>query len=62
MSDRFVRLPELRRSVPVSKSTLYLWISQGKFPAPHSLGGRAVAWLQSEVDAWMESRLSAPRP
>lgn len=32
-----------------SRSTLYLRISQGLWPAPVSLGGRAVGWPAGEV-------------
>jgi prophage regulatory protein len=58
--DRFLRLAEVRVRVPVSKSTIYLWISRGEFPAPRELGGHAVGWLQSEVIAWMKARAAQP--
>jgi len=32
-------------------------MSLGSFPKSIPLGGRAVAWLESEVDEWMESRI-----
>jgi prophage regulatory protein len=32
-----------------SRSTIYLRIAQGTFPAPIQLGARAVAWPQREV-------------
>jgi len=32
-------------------------MSLGEFPKAIPLGGRAVAWLESEVDEWMESRI-----
>ncbi|EOW9422215.1 AlpA family phage regulatory protein, partial [Vibrio cholerae] len=28
------------------------------FPKSVPLGGRAVAWVESEIEEWMESRLS----
>jgi prophage regulatory protein len=56
---RFLRLPEVRRRVPYSRATIYRLITAGKFPRPYSLGARAVAWLESEVNAWIEARLSA---
>lgn len=31
------------------------------FPKPVRLGPRAVGWLESEVDAWIESRIAASR-
>lgn len=42
----------------VSRATLYRMIGQGLFPRPRSLtGSRAVAWLESEIDEWIASRL-----
>lgn len=43
----------------LSRSTLYAYIATGAFPAQRRLGPRRVAWLASEVDAWIASR---PRP
>lgn len=31
------------------------------FPKPIKIGGRAVAWVESEIDAWIESRVAASR-
>jgi prophage regulatory protein len=47
-----LRLPDVKRSTGLSRSTIYLRISQGTFPKPVSLGGRAVGWLQAEVQQW----------
>jgi prophage regulatory protein len=59
MTDRYIRMPELLANyVPVTRSTLYLWISQKRFPAPYSLGANSVAWRESEVQEWMDSRES----
>ena len=32
-------------------------MSQGQFPKSVSIGGRAVAWLESEVDSWIQERV-----
>jgi prophage regulatory protein len=54
---RLLRLAEVRKRVPYSKATIYRKIDQNEFPRPYSLGARAVAWLESEIDAWIESRI-----
>jgi prophage regulatory protein len=54
------RIKVLQR-IGVSRSTLYLWIASGSFPAPISLGGRAVGWLDSEIDAWLADRVAERR-
>ena len=58
MSDSFLRLADVQRRVPFSRSTIYLMISRGEFPKQISLGARAVGWLKSEIDQWIESRIS----
>lgn len=57
MSDRFLRLAEVQKLVPYSRSSLYLKISRGEFPKPINLGARAVAWLERDVAEWMEARI-----
>lgn len=56
---RFLRLSEVRGRVPYSRATIYRLITAGLFPRPYSLGARAVAWLESEVDAWIAARVEA---
>jgi prophage regulatory protein len=54
--SRFLRLPAVLALIGVSKATLYAWVKAGHFPTPHQLGQRAVAWLESEVIAWIDAK------
>jgi prophage regulatory protein len=54
-------LPDVKRSTGLSRSTIYLRIAQGTFPKPVSLGGRAVGWLEAEVQQWLQRRIEANR-
>lgn len=45
----------------LSRSTIYARIAEGTFPPPIDLGARAVGWLESEIDAWLQSRIAASR-
>ena len=56
-----LRLPDVKRSTGLSRSTIYLRIAQGTFPKPVSLGGRAVGWLEAEVQQWLQRRIEASR-
>ncbi|MDN0082056.1 AlpA family transcriptional regulator [Crenobacter sp. SG2305] len=51
--ERFLRLPAVMALTGLARSTIYLHIKNGTFPAPVKLGGNSVAWLASEVGAWM---------
>lgn len=56
--ERFLRLPEVIHQCGLSRSTLYDLIARNAFPAQVSLGGKNVAWLQSEITAWMAERIA----
>ena len=56
--ERFLRLPEVIHQCGLSRSTLYDLIARDAFPAQVSLGGKNVAWLQSEITAWMMERVA----
>jgi len=56
--DRFMRLPEVINTCGLSRSTIYDLISREQFPTQISLSGKNVAWLASEIDGWMQSRIA----
>jgi prophage regulatory protein len=45
----------------LSRSTIYLRVSEGTFPRPVSLGERAVGWIESEISDWLAGRIAASR-
>ena len=61
MTHHILRLPAVKARTGLSRSTIYLRISEGSFPTPVSLGGRAVGWIEAEVQAWVEGRIKASR-
>ena len=60
-APRILRLPGVRARTGLSRSTIYLRISQGRFPKPISLGERAVGWVESEVNEWLNRQIEASR-
>ena len=56
MSDTLLRRPQVEGRTGLSRSTIYDWMGQGKFPQPVKLGERLVAWRESDIDAWLNSR------
>jgi len=59
VQERFLRLPEVMHLCGLSRSTIYDLISRNAFPQQVSLGGKNVAWLHSEITAWMSGRIEA---
>jgi prophage regulatory protein len=51
-----LRLPEVRRRTGLGETAIRTLMREGQFPAPFKLGQRAIAWLESDVDAWIEAR------
>lgn len=58
---RFIRVREAIKKTGLSKSSIYDLMAQGSFPQTIRLSdsGRAVAFIESEVDAWMAERIAA---
>lgn len=61
MSQSILRLPAVKARTGLSRSTIYLRIAQGTFPARYSLGARAVGWLDSEISAWIAEKIAIDR-
>ena len=56
---RLIRRPAVLERIGLKTTELYELIKQDRFPRPVPLGRRAVAWLEDEVDAWIEARIQA---
>ena len=58
MLQTIYRLPAVKSESGLSRSTIYLRITQGLWTKPVSLGARAVGWPQGEVAAINAARIS----
>ncbi|QLG87069.1 AlpA family transcriptional regulator [Chitinibacter bivalviorum] len=56
-----IRLPEVLRRTALSKTSIYDLMKAGEFCQSVPLGGKAVAWLESEVEQWIQGRIAAAR-
>ena len=61
MPHTMLRFPTVKARTGLSRSTIYLRISRGTFPALVSLGGRAVGWIEAEVQSWLTARIAQRR-
>ena len=61
MTNFILRLPAVKMRTGLSRSSIYLRIAQGTFPAPVSLGARAVGWVKSEVEDWLARQIAGSR-
>jgi predicted DNA-binding transcriptional regulator AlpA len=58
-----VRHNQVRKKLNISSAKLFDMIAQGQFPKPFTLvpNGRAVGWLEYEVDQWIIDRKTAAK-
>lgn len=54
----FLRLRDVLRYYPVSKSTWWAGIREGRYPAAVRLGARSVAWRVEDIRELIESAAS----
>lgn len=55
--SRVLRWWQLKERIPISHSRVYCMMNEGTFPRTISLGERSVAWLESEIDEWLQERI-----
>jgi prophage regulatory protein len=58
-SERLLRLPQVEALVGLRKSAIYSSLKAKTFPAPVVLSARAVAWPESQIQAWIAERIKA---
>lgn len=61
MPDRFLNKTEVSRITSLCPGSINNGVKAGTFPAPVNISTGRVAWLESEVNAWMKERAAAPR-
>ena len=64
---RLIRLPEVLGRTGLGRTSVYRKMAEGTFPKNLKLGGPikaptqfdcgAIAWIEDEVDQWVESRI-----
>lgn len=61
MSHTILRLPDVKKRTGLSRSSIYLRIANQEFPRPVSLGGRAVGWVEADVERWLVQKIESSR-
>lgn len=51
MADRYLRIGDLLKRLPISRPTIYRMVKSEKMPKPVKLGSSSV-WIESEIIAW----------
>ncbi|HDQ3816910.1 TPA: AlpA family transcriptional regulator [Escherichia coli] len=61
INQSLIRLPEVLKRTGFGKAWIYRLIREGRFPAPVKIGVRAVAFVESEVEEWIQSVIETSR-
>ena len=61
MAEQILKLFEVKKSTGLSGTSIYRLISKSKFPKQIKLSERSSGWLKSEVELWIEERISLSR-
>jgi len=61
LQQQLLRLPQVKATTGLSKSTIYARIAEGTFPKQIPLGPRLVVWVESDIQNWISDQVSAAR-
>lgn len=61
MSHNLIRLPEVQRRTGYSKAWIYKLLKEKRFPAAVKIGSRAIAFVESEINDWVNQRIAESR-
>lgn len=56
-TSRLLRLRDVVARTGLSKTTIYRLEAEGRFPRRRQLSERLVAWPETDVTAWLSSRV-----
>lgn len=58
-SHRFLRLAQVIEKTGIKRSQIYSYMKMGNFPKSVKIGPSSVAWLESEIDDWIKTKLDS---
>ncbi|MEY8772257.1 helix-turn-helix transcriptional regulator [Erwinia sp. ACCC 02193] len=61
MSESLIRLSEVQRRTGYSKAWIYRLLKEERFPSSIKIGSRAIAFIESEIDEWINQRIAESR-
>jgi len=61
LHQQFLRLPQVKQTTGLSKSTIYSRIAEGTFPKQIPIGPRLVVWVESDIQNWIAEQVAAAR-
>ena len=57
-NNQLLRIQEVSDLTSLAKSTINLWVTQGKFPKPLMLSPTLKVWKISDIYIWIEDKFT----
>ncbi|HBR2750437.1 TPA: AlpA family transcriptional regulator [Klebsiella pneumoniae] len=57
-AHQLLRLKQVEVKTGLKRSQIYLYMKNGDFPRSFKIGPASVAWLESEIDEWINLKLT----
>ena len=54
--SNFLRIVDVMKKTGIAKSTIWLWVSEGKFPKPIKLSPRITVWDEISIEQWKKEK------
>lgn len=67
IAHRLLRRKQVEQAIGLSRSTIYARLDKRSphydptFPKPITLGSMSIAWVESEIQNWIASRIASSR-
>ena len=58
MDNQIIKLPDVINLSSLSSASIYRLIKKGEFPKQIKLSERSSGWLLSEVEQWLDDKIS----
>jgi prophage regulatory protein len=58
--DKLLKLKDVLKKLPISKSAWHEGVKQKRLPQPVRLGIRSVAWLESDIEDYLQKNYGGP--
>ena len=56
-SNKLLRLRDVIKMTSLSRTTIYDYMSEGKFPKNIHLGPKISVWIEREIQEWINSQI-----
>lgn len=61
VKQNLIRLSDVMKRTGYSRAWIYRLLKEERFPKPIKIGIRSIAFIESEIDEWINQRILASR-